>query len=208
MRLVARLPAPYADANVSTTGWQRALRLRAHAGRNGPAGHLARALNDDSAVDSTENVLPSRGNHPPQLPERRLEARPWQRRDGYCGKLCEHEHYFPSRVNRFCPVRFCSPGMPSTRSRTCFVQSDILSFRGGMKSLCFLAFACQKLGTAFTFTCTARAYHRRKFSPGASVEQCLSALDVRVRSRIAAAPPASESSRRRCGFRCRCRYPR
>ena len=34
------------------------------------------------------------------------------------------------------------------------------------------------------------------------------AKDIRVRSRTAAAPPASASWRRRCGFRCRCRYRR
>src|ERR1700754_3232802 len=43
------------------------------------------------------------------------------------------------------------------------IEDVISSLRRGLKSCCFLAIGCRKLGIAFTFACAARVRGRRKF---------------------------------------------
>ena len=130
-------------------GPARVLRPRAHAGRKRPAGHLARPLDDGRLLDATRNFSQSHRTHQAKLPERRPGAGPWQERRGGCGKSSEHDHYFPSRADRFTGLFL--------ESRMSFQVSDWTESRG------FLAIGCRKLGIAFTFACAARVCRRRKF---------------------------------------------
>jgi hypothetical protein len=83
------------------TGLRERLCPRTHAPGEGPPGHLARVLNDDTTAGRPEGLFPLCGKDRAQLPERRLEARARQeRRGGYAGKSREHDHYFPSHRNR------------------------------------------------------------------------------------------------------------
>ena len=124
-------------------GPARVLPPRAHAGRKRPAGHLARPLDDGRLLDATRNFSLSHRTHQAKLPERRPEAGPWQERRGGCGKSSEHDHYFPSRADRFHRV-------------VSGIEDAISSLRHGLKSRRFLAIGCRKLGIAFTFACAAR----------------------------------------------------
>jgi hypothetical protein len=138
------------DAPRISRPWSaRVLRPRAHAGRKRPAGHLARPLDDGRLLDATRNFSLSHRTHQARLPERRPEAGPWQERRGGCGKSSEHDHYFPSRADRFTRV-------------VSGIENVISSLRRGLKSCCFLAIGCRKLGIAFTFACAARVCRRRK----------------------------------------------
>jgi len=87
--------------NISALVPQGVLRPRAHAGRKRPAGHLARPLDDGRLLDATRNFSQSHRTHQAKLPERRPGAGPWQERRGGCGKSSKHDHYFPSRADRF-----------------------------------------------------------------------------------------------------------
>jgi hypothetical protein len=98
-------------------GPARVLRPRAHAGRKRPAGHLARPLDDGRLLDATRNFSLSHRTHQAKLPERRPETGPWQERRGGCGKSSEHDHYFPSRADRFTGLFL--------KSRKSFLVSDV-----------------------------------------------------------------------------------
>lgn len=98
-------------------GPARVLPPRAHAGRKRPAGHLARPLDDGRLLDATRNFSLSHRTHQAKLPERRPEAGPWQERRGGCGKSSEHDHYFPSRADRFTGLFL--------ESRMSFLVSDV-----------------------------------------------------------------------------------
>jgi len=104
----------------------RVLRLHAHAGRKRPAGHLARPLDDGRSRDATRNFFQSHRTHLAELPERRPEAGPWQERRGGCGKSSEHDHYFPSRADRFTGwfLESSSRGL-FLESRMSFLVSDV-----------------------------------------------------------------------------------
>ena len=98
--------------------WSRkVLRPRAHAGRKRPAGHLARPLDDGRLLDATRNFSQSHRTHQAKLPERRPGAGPWQERRGGCGKSSKHDHYFPSRADRFTGLFL--------KSRKSFLVSDV-----------------------------------------------------------------------------------
>jgi hypothetical protein len=106
------MPHEYIDP-----GPARVLRPRARAGRKRPAGHLARPLDDGRLLDATRNFSLSDRTHQAKLPERRPEAGPWQERRGGCGKSSEHDHYFPSRADRFTGLFL--------ESRMSFLVSDV-----------------------------------------------------------------------------------
>jgi len=102
-------------------------------------------LNDDATAGRPESLFLVCGKDRAQLPERRLEARPRQeRRGGYGGKAREHDHYFPSHINRLTGLFLESDASG---------DGDACIARHGPKSRCFLSFGCRKLGTVFTFAC-------------------------------------------------------
>jgi hypothetical protein len=95
------VPRIWMPHQLSAQAPQGPLRRRAHAGRQRPAGHLVRPLDDGRLLDATRHFSLSDRTHQAKLPERRPEAGPWQERCGGCGKSSEHDHYFPSRADRF-----------------------------------------------------------------------------------------------------------
>jgi hypothetical protein len=107
--------------DISALVQPKALHLRARAGRKRPAGHLARPLNDGRLLDATKNFFRFHRIHQAELPEQRPEAGPWQERRGGGGKSSEHDHYFPSRRDRFAGMFL--------ESRMSFLVSDLDSNR-------------------------------------------------------------------------------
>jgi hypothetical protein len=72
---------------------------------------------DGRLLDATRNFSLSHRTHQAKLPERRPETGPWQERRGGCGKSSEHDHYFPSRADRFTGLFL--------ESRMSFLVSDV-----------------------------------------------------------------------------------